>query len=109
MQLRRRRFLHLVAGAAALPIAARGARAQSPYPTKPVRVLVGFAPGGGNDIAARLISHWLSERLGQQFIVAADRKASADDVRLGLGVPRSATKTAIPTTGTGFEPQRLGL
>jgi tripartite-type tricarboxylate transporter receptor subunit TctC len=46
----------------------RIARAQS-YPTKPVRVVVGFAPGGGNDIAARLISHWLSQRLGQQFIV----------------------------------------
>jgi tripartite-type tricarboxylate transporter receptor subunit TctC len=69
MQLRRRRFLHLVAGAAALPAVSRGTRAQSSYPTKPVRVLVGFAPGGGNDIAARLISHWLSERLGQQFIV----------------------------------------
>jgi tripartite-type tricarboxylate transporter receptor subunit TctC len=46
----------------------RIARAQS-YPAKPVRVVVGFAPGGGNDIAARLISHWLSQRLGQQFIV----------------------------------------
>jgi tripartite-type tricarboxylate transporter receptor subunit TctC len=71
MKLPRRRFLHLVAGAAALPAVSRGAGAQSysTYPTKPVRVLVGFAPGGGNDIAARLISHWLSERLGQQFIV----------------------------------------
>jgi tripartite-type tricarboxylate transporter receptor subunit TctC len=68
MQLPRRRFLHMVAGAA-LPAVSRVARAQSSYPTKPVRVLVGFAPGGGNDIAARLISHWLSERLGQQFIV----------------------------------------
>jgi tripartite-type tricarboxylate transporter receptor subunit TctC len=68
MQLRRRRFLHLVAGAATLPAVLRVARAQS-YPAKPVHVIVGFAPGGGNDIAARLISHWLSERLGQQFIV----------------------------------------
>jgi tripartite-type tricarboxylate transporter receptor subunit TctC len=71
MKLPRRRFLHLVAGAAALPAASRRAGAQSypTYPTKPVHVIVGFAPGGGNDIAARLISHWLSERLGQQFIV----------------------------------------
>jgi tripartite-type tricarboxylate transporter receptor subunit TctC len=68
MKLPRRRFLHLAAGAAALPAVPRLARAQS-YPTKPVRLLVGFAAGGGNDIAARLISHWLSERLGQQFIV----------------------------------------
>jgi tripartite-type tricarboxylate transporter receptor subunit TctC len=68
MKLPRRRFLQLAAGAAALPAVPRVARAQS-YPTKPVRLLVGFAPGGGNDIAARLISHWLSERLGQQFIV----------------------------------------
>jgi tripartite-type tricarboxylate transporter receptor subunit TctC len=68
MKLPRRRFLNLVAGAAALPTVSRRAGAQS-YPAKPVRVIVGFAPGGGNDIAARLISHWLSERLGQQFIV----------------------------------------
>jgi tripartite-type tricarboxylate transporter receptor subunit TctC len=68
MKLPRRRFLHLAAGAAAMPAASRVARAQS-YPAKPVRVIVGFAPGGGNDIAARLISHWLSERLGVQFIV----------------------------------------
>jgi tripartite-type tricarboxylate transporter receptor subunit TctC len=68
MKLHRRRFLHLAAGAAASPVMSRAASAQS-YPTKSVRVIVGFAPGGGNDIAARLISHWLSERLGQQFIV----------------------------------------
>jgi tripartite-type tricarboxylate transporter receptor subunit TctC len=67
MRLPRRRFLQLAAGAIALPVS-RIARAQS-YPAKPVRVIVGFAPGGGNDIAARLISHWLSQRLGQQFIV----------------------------------------
>jgi len=68
MTLPRRRFLRLAAGTAALPAVPRSVRAQS-YPTKPVRLLVGFAAGGGNDIAARLISHWLSERLGQQFIV----------------------------------------
>jgi tripartite-type tricarboxylate transporter receptor subunit TctC len=68
MRLPRRRFLLLAAGAATFPSVSRIARAQS-YPAKPVRVVVGFAPGGGNDIAARLISHWLSQRLGQQFIV----------------------------------------
>jgi tripartite-type tricarboxylate transporter receptor subunit TctC len=64
----RRQFLHLAAGAAALPVVASIARAQA-YPTRPVRIVVGFAPGGPNDINARLISQRLSERLGQQFIV----------------------------------------
>jgi tripartite-type tricarboxylate transporter receptor subunit TctC len=64
----RRQFLHLAAGAVALPAVSRIARAQS-YPTRPVRVIVGFAAGGGMDITARLIGQSLSERLGQQFVV----------------------------------------
>src|SRR5262249_20356003 len=68
MKLPRRRFMHLAAGAAALPVLSRIARAQS-YPSRPVRIVVGFAPGGPNDINARLIGQWLSERLGQQFII----------------------------------------
>src|SRR5215831_19452682 len=64
----RRHVLHLAAGAAALPAVSRIARAQT-YPARPVRLLVGFAPAGANDIHARLIAQWLSERLGQQFIV----------------------------------------
>jgi tripartite-type tricarboxylate transporter receptor subunit TctC len=68
MKLPRRNFLHLVAGAAALPAVSHVAWAQA-YPSRPVRIVVGFAPGGGTDIAARLIGQWLSERLGQQFIV----------------------------------------
>jgi tripartite-type tricarboxylate transporter receptor subunit TctC len=68
MKLPRRNFLHLAAGAAALPAVSRIAWAQA-YPTRPVRVIVGFAPGGPVDIIARLISQWLSERLAQQFIV----------------------------------------
>jgi tripartite-type tricarboxylate transporter receptor subunit TctC len=68
MKLPRRTVLQLAAGAAALPALARMARAQA-YPTRPVRILVGFAAGGTSDIVGRLLSQWLSERLGQQFIV----------------------------------------
>jgi tripartite-type tricarboxylate transporter receptor subunit TctC len=64
----RRQFLHLAAGAAALPAVSRAARAQA-YPARPVRIIVPFAPGGSTDITARLIGQWLSERLGQQFII----------------------------------------
>jgi len=68
MKLSRRNFLHLAAGAAALSAVSYVARAQS-YPTRPVRLIVGFAPGGGTDILARLLGQWLSERLGQSFII----------------------------------------
>jgi tripartite-type tricarboxylate transporter receptor subunit TctC len=68
MKIPRRRFLHLAAGAAALPAVSSVARAQA-YPSRPVRIVVGFAPGGGVDITARLIGQSLSERLGQQFVV----------------------------------------
>src|SRR5262245_10845076 len=68
MILPRRAFLHLAAGAAGLPAVSRFARAQT-YPSRPVRVIVPFAAGGGADIRARLIGQWLSERLGQQFVI----------------------------------------
>ena len=68
MKLPRRRFLHLAAGAAALPAFSRVAVAQT-YPSRPVRIIVGFGAGGTPDINARLIAQWLSERLGQQFII----------------------------------------
>ena len=68
MKLPRRHFLHLAAGAAALPVVSRVANAQS-YPTRPVRLIVPFAAGGGTDITARVMGQWLSERLGQQFVI----------------------------------------
>src|SRR4051794_7533275 len=68
MKLHRRRFLHLVAGAAALPTVPGIAQAQA-YPSRPVRILVGYAPGGTTDTLARLMGRSLAERLGQSFIV----------------------------------------
>jgi tripartite-type tricarboxylate transporter receptor subunit TctC len=68
IKFQRRQFLHLAAGAFALPAASRVARAQA-YPTGPVRLVVGFSAGGGVDVIARLLGQWLSERMGQQFIV----------------------------------------
>jgi tripartite-type tricarboxylate transporter receptor subunit TctC len=68
MKLPRRTFLQLAAGAAALPFVPRAATAQT-YSTRPVRIIVGFPPGGGADIVARLIGQWLSERLGQPFVI----------------------------------------
>src|SRR3954470_6342785 len=68
MHLPRRQFLRLTAAAATLPAASRVARAQT-YPSRPVRWIVGYAPGGGNDIVARLMGQWLADRLGQPFVI----------------------------------------
>src|SRR5262245_38887265 len=101
MKLPRRNFLHLAAGAAALPAVSRIARAQA-YPLRPVRIIVPFAPAGTTDILARLIGQWLSERLGQPFIVEnrpgastiigteAVVRALADGYTLLLATPSSA-------------------
>jgi tripartite-type tricarboxylate transporter receptor subunit TctC len=78
MKLPRRNFLHLAAGAATLPAVSRFAWAQA-YPTRPVRIIVGFAAGGPNDILARLIGQWLSERLGQPF-VTENRTGAATNI-----------------------------
>src|SRR5580692_9417848 len=68
MKLPRRNFLHLAASVAALPAVSRIARAQA-YPSRPVRLIVPLAPGGATDIVARLMGQWLSERLGQPFVI----------------------------------------
>ena len=77
MKLPRRQFLHLATGAAALPAVSRIAMAQT-YPARPVRIIVGFAASGGNDILARLMGQWLSERLGQQFVIENRPGAAAN-------------------------------
>src|SRR5215813_5867249 len=78
MNLPRRKFLHLAAGAAALPAMSRVAQAQS-YPTRPVRIIVGFPGGTTGDILIRLMGQWLSDRLGQPFIIE-NRPGAAGNV-----------------------------
>ena len=85
--LLRRTFLNLAAGAAALPLAARMARAET-YPSRPVRLLVGYAPGGVTDISARVMGGWLSERLGQQFVIE-NRPGASSNIATGM-VARAA-------------------
>ena len=91
MKLSRRKFLYLAAGAAALPVSARTASAQA-YPARPVRIIVGFGPGGAPDIVSRLLGQWLSERLGQQFLV---------EVRSGAG-SNIATEAVVKSPPDGY-------
>jgi tripartite-type tricarboxylate transporter receptor subunit TctC len=77
MKLPRRNFLHLAAGAAALPTVSRVTWAQT-YPSRPVRLIVPVAPAGASDITARLMGQWLSERLGQQFVI--DNRPGANNI-----------------------------
>jgi tripartite-type tricarboxylate transporter receptor subunit TctC len=78
MKLPRRQFLHLAAGIAALPALSRIAWAQA-YPSRPVRIIVGFPAGGPNDIFARLMGQWLSERLRQPFVIE-NRPGAASNI-----------------------------
>src|ERR1022692_3385462 len=99
MKIPRRRFLHLAAGAAALPALSRIAGAQT-YPTRPVRIVVGFPPGITPDIVTRLIAQSLSERLGQQFIV--DNRPGANS-NIGTEIVARAIAdgyTLLTVTGT---------
>jgi tripartite-type tricarboxylate transporter receptor subunit TctC len=114
VKLPRRKFFHLAAAAAALPAVSRIARAQA-YPMRPVRIIVPFAAAGSTDILARLMGQWLSERLGQQFIVenrpgAATNigtevvvRAPADGYTLLLvGTPSAINATLYPNLNFNF-------
>jgi tripartite-type tricarboxylate transporter receptor subunit TctC len=97
MELSRRTFLYLAADAAAVPAISRIASAQT-YPTRPVRLIVGFPAGGGADIFARLIGQWLSERLGQPFVI---------ENRPGAGT-NIATETVVKSPSDGYALLRVG-
>jgi tripartite-type tricarboxylate transporter receptor subunit TctC len=99
MKLPRRKFLHLAAGAAALPAAWRAAWAQT-YPTRPVRWIVGFAPGGPTDITARLLGQWLTARLGQPFVVE-NRPGAAGNVAAEAVVRAAADGYTILMVNNG--------
>ena len=98
MKLPRRDFLHLAAGVVALPAVSRMARAQA-YPSRPVRWIVPFAPGGGSDIIARLMGQWLSERLGQQFIIE-NRPGAASNIATEAVVRAPADGYTLLQCGT---------
>jgi tripartite-type tricarboxylate transporter receptor subunit TctC len=91
MKLRRREFLHLAAGVAAMQMVPQIAHAQG-YPSRPIRLVVGFAPGGGNDITARLMAQWLSEHLGQPLVI---------ENRPGAGT-NVATEAVLNATPDGY-------
>ena len=84
MRLPRRQFFHLVAGTVALPAVLGIARAES-YPSRPVHIIVGFPAGGTPDLLARLIGEWLSERLGQSFVIE-NRPGAATNIATELVV-----------------------
>jgi tripartite-type tricarboxylate transporter receptor subunit TctC len=106
MTISRRRFLHLAAGAAGLPAISTPARAQA-WPARPVRLIVGYTPGGSADLTARLTGQWLSERLGQAFVVEnrpgggtniateAALRAPPDGYTLLLAAPANAINATL--------------
>src|SRR6185369_2164970 len=98
VKLPRRQFLRLAAGAAALPAVSQIARAQT-YPSRPVRIMVGFAPGGPADILARLIGQWLSDHLGQPFIIE-NRPGASGNIAAEAVVRAPADGHTLLMTGT---------
>src|SRR5436305_6768283 len=106
MRFPRRKFLQLAAGAAVLPAVSTKAKAQA-YPSRPIRVIIGYAPGGSADLTARLMGQWLSERLGQPFVIEnrtggstniateAAVRAPPDGYTLMLAAPANAINASL--------------
>jgi Tripartite tricarboxylate transporter family receptor len=97
MKLPRRNFLHLAAGATAVPAVSRIARAQA-YPSRPVRIIVGFPPGQSADISERLLGQWLSDRLGQSFVI--DNRPGVAGITIGT---EAVVKAAAATSATLYD------
>jgi tripartite-type tricarboxylate transporter receptor subunit TctC len=108
VKLIRRQFLHMAAGAAALPAVPRIAKAQG-YPSRPVRLIVGFAAGGAADITARIISQWLSVRLGQQFVIE-NRPGAATNIATEAVVhaPADGHTLLMVSSSHAFNPSLYG-
>src|SRR6201990_3553998 len=106
MKLSRRHFLRFASGAIALPVSSRLARAQT-YPARPVRLIIGYTPGGSADLTARLMGQWLSERLRQPFVIEnrpgggtniapeAVLRAPPDGYTLLLAAPANAVNATL--------------
>src|SRR5262245_52020926 len=97
MKIQRRQYLHLAVGAAVLPAVSRIARAQT-YPSRPVRIVVGYAPGGPQDILARLFGQWLSEHFGQPFVIE-NRPGAGANVATEAVIRSRADGYTLLTTG----------
>ena len=106
MKLPRRKFLHLAAGAAALPSVSRVAWAQS-YPSRPVRLIVGFPPGGVGDISSRLMGQWLSDRLGQPFVIE-NRPGAASNIATEAVAAVAEPEIVRKLMAVGIEPAAGG-
>jgi tripartite-type tricarboxylate transporter receptor subunit TctC len=106
MTLPRRKFLHLTASAMALPALSRVARADT-YPAHPVRVLVGFAAGSTTDILGRLIGQWLSQRLGQQFVVE-NRPGAGGNIAAEEMIKSTPDGYTLSASEFRFSPRRDG-
>ena len=106
MRLARRRFLHLAGAAAAMPFAKRAAALD--YPSRPVRILVGYSAGGVSDILARLLAQKLSDRIGQSLYVE-DRPGAASNVAASMLVRASPDGYTLLLAGHVQRYQRLAL
>src|SRR5215468_9157266 len=104
MKLPRRQFLHLAAGAAALPAVSRIAWAQT-YPTRPVRLIVGWPPGGAADVVGRLTGQLLSERLGQQFVIE-NRPGAGGNLAVEAALKAAPDGYTLLMIGSNTRPSR---
>ena len=107
MKFPRRQFLQLAAGAAVLPAVSTIAKAQA-YPSRPIRVIIGYTPGGSADLTARLMGQWLSERLGQPFVIE-NRPGGGTNIATEAAVRAAARRLHLAARRTRQRHQRHAL